>query len=115
MEAVNNSKGSETIKRWYSDGAPELHAACRDLGIRHGTSDPHRSETNGAIERTNRTIIEGARCCLFQSGLPYKYWKQAITCFANNHNTTHVDVKKGTVAYVERHSHKFPGKPLPFG
>ena len=65
--AVNDFKGSETIQRWYSDGAPELHAVCRELGIRHDISDPHRSETNGAIERTNRTVIEGARCLLFQS------------------------------------------------
>ena len=113
--AVNDFKGSETTKRWYSDGAPELHAACRDLGIRHDKSDPHRSETNGQIERTNRTVIEGARCLLFQPGMPCKYWKLAITCFANAYNTTHVDSKKGTVSYVERHHHKFQGKALSFG
>ena len=112
--AVNDFKGSKTIKRWYSDGAPELHATCRELGIRHDTSDPHRSETNGAIERCNRTVIEGARCLLFQPGMPYKYWKHAIKCFASNYNYTHVDAKKGTVAYVERMNHKCPGKTLPF-
>ena len=84
MEAVNNYKGSDLVKRWYSDGAPELHAVCRTLGIRHDTSDPHRSETNGLIERTNRTVIEGALCMLFQSGMPCKYWTTAITCFADN-------------------------------
>ena len=114
-EAVNDFKGADTIKRWYSDGAPELHAVCRDLGIRHDISDPHRSETNGQIERTNRTVIEGARCLLFQSGMPYKYWKLAIKCFCNNYNYTHIDQKKGTVAYVERHNHKFQGKALPYG
>ena len=113
--AVNDFKGPETIKRWYSDGAPELHATCREIGIRHDTSDPHRSETNGAIERCNRTVIEGARCLLFQSGMPYKYWKQAIKCFCSNYNYTHVDSKKGTVPYVERMSHKFPGRALQFG
>jgi len=89
MEAVNNFKGPQPIKRWYSDGAPELHAVCRKLGIRHDTSDPHRSETNGFTEQTNRTIIEGARCLLFQSGMPYKYWTTAIKCFADNYNDTH--------------------------
>ena len=73
LAAVHNVKGSETIKGWYSDGAPELHAVCRTFGIRHDTSDPHRSVTNGAIERCNRTVIEGARCLPFQSGMPYKY------------------------------------------
>ena len=38
--AVNNFKDSETIRRWYPDGAPELHAVCRKLGVRHGMSDP---------------------------------------------------------------------------
>ena len=80
MEAVNHFKWSETIKRWYSDGAPELHSVCRKLGIRHDTSDPHRSETDGLIERTNRTVSEGARCILFQSGMPYKYWNLAMKC-----------------------------------
>ena len=84
MEAVNNFKGATTIKRWYSDGAPGLHAVCRELGIRHDKSDPHRSETNGLIERTNRTIIEGARCLLYQSGMPYKHWTTATKCFADN-------------------------------
>ena len=113
--AVNDFKGSETIKRWYSDGVPELHATCRDLGIRHDTSDPHRSERNGVIERCNRTAPEGARCLLFQSGLPYKYWRDAIRCFASNYNTAQADAKNGTVAYVERHGHGFAGKTLPFG
>ena len=113
--AVNEFKGSDKINRWYSDGAPELHAVCRELGIRHDISDPHRSETNGSIERTNRTVIEGTRCFLFQSGMPYKYWKLALPCFTTAYNTTHVDSKKGTVAYVERHSHKFAGKSLPYG
>ncbi len=68
--AVNGFKGSETIKRWYSDGAPELHAVCRDLGIRHDKSDPHRSETTGAIDRTNLVVRDGARTLLYQSGAP---------------------------------------------
>ena len=63
--AVIDINGAEAAKLWYSDGAPELHAACRELGIRHDTADPHRSETNGVIERTNRTGIESARTCLY--------------------------------------------------
>ena len=115
MEAVNHFKGSETIKRWYSDGAPELHSVCRKLGIRHDVSNPHRSETNGLIERTNRTVIEGARCLLYQSGMPYKYWNTAVKCFADNYNFTHHDTKKGTNGHIERHGKKFGWKPLVYG
>ena len=84
MGAVSNYKVSETIKRWYSDGAPELHAVCRKIRIRQDRSDPHRSETSGLIERTNRTVIEVARCLLFQSGVPYTYRTTAIKCLAGN-------------------------------
>ena len=108
-EAVNNFNGSDKVKRWYSDGAPELHAVCRKFGIRHDMSDPHRSETNGVIERTNRTVIEGARCLLFQSGLPHKHWTTAIKCFADNYNFTHYDNTKGTNGHIERHGSKYEG------
>ena len=60
-------------------------------------------------------MIEGAGCLLFQAGLPYKYWKFAITCFCHSYNFEHVDVKKGTNPHVERHSEKFKGSALPFG
>jgi len=88
---------------------------CRTLGIRHDTSNPHRSETNGLIERINRTVIEGARCLLYQSGLPHKYWPTAVKCFADNYNFTHYDSKKGTNSHVKRHGKTFGGKPLPYG
>ncbi len=111
--AVNDCKGSETVKRWYS-GAPELHAACRKLGTRHDVSDPHRSGTNCRIERTNRTVIEGARCLLFQSSMPYKYWDLALKCFAGNYNYAPYNSKRGTNGNVERHGHKFRSEPLQF-
>ena len=60
-------------------------------------------------------MIEGARCLLFQSGLPYKYWNTAVKCFADSYNFSHYDSKKGTNGHVERHGHKFKGIPLPYG
>ena len=75
--AVDDFEGSAAIRPWYSDGAPKLHAVCGDLGIRHDMSNPHRSETNGQIERATRTVIEGVRCLLFPSGMPYTYVLEA--------------------------------------
>lgn len=48
--AAQDLAGNDKVKLWYSDGAPELHAVCREMGIRHDKSDPRRSETNGVIE-----------------------------------------------------------------
>jgi hypothetical protein len=113
--AVQDFKGSAKVELWYSDGAPELHIACRDEGIRHDKADPHRSETNGVIERTNRTVIEGARSLLYQSGMPYKYWRSAMKCFCSLYNFNHVDKKRGTIAYKQRHGEEFQGKLIPYG
>ena len=113
--AVQDLVGAEKVKLWYSDGAPELHAVCRELGIRHDKSDPHRSETNGVIERTNRTVLKGTRTLLFQSGMPYKYWRMATKCFCALYNGQHANQKTGTIPHVERHGTKFLAKLIPFG
>ena len=60
---------NETPKRVYTDGSHEFKAAMLDLNWPHDVSTPHRPQTNGIVERTNRRILEGARCALFQSGL----------------------------------------------
>ena len=52
---------------------------------------------------------------LFQSGMPYKYWKMAAGAFCALYNSHHVDMKNGTVPYIERHGAKFPGKLIQFG
>ena len=53
----------------YSDNSKELISACKELGWAHDTSTPHRSETNGVIERSVRTVKEGTSSALIQSGL----------------------------------------------
>ncbi|GBN49673.1 Retrovirus-related Pol polyprotein from transposon TNT 1-94 [Araneus ventricosus] len=35
---------------------------------------------NGIAERENRTLVNMARCLLLQSGLPMKFWAEAINC-----------------------------------
>ena len=115
LQSVLDFKGSAKIHHWYSDGARELHAACVKEGIRHDIADSDRHESNGVIERTNRTIIEGTRCLLHQSGLPHKYWPSAMQTFCCNYNFTHTDSKKGTNPHVERHGLKFGGTTLVYG
>ena len=78
MQDMLQFTGGQRIKRWYSDGADEIHAACVEMGIRHDVAELNRHESNGVIERANRTVIEGTRTVLYQSGLPYKYWPEAM-------------------------------------
>ena len=114
-ETVQDFEGSEKIDHWYSDGAGEIHAACREEGTRHDKSDPNRHETNRVIERTNRTVIEGTRTVLFQSGLPHKYLREAMKCFCCLCNFNHKDAPKGTIPLMVRHNQTFKGMIMQFG
>ena len=107
--------GGARVQRWYSDGADEIHAACTELGIRHDIAEPNRHESNGVIERTNRTVIEGARTILYHSGLPYKYWPEAMRYFCVSYNAFHRDSKHGHNPHEQRHGTRFTGVQLVFG
>ena len=45
----------------YTDNSLGFGKACEDLSWNHGTSTPHRSETNGIVERAVRRVKEGTR------------------------------------------------------
>lgn len=47
---------------------------CEKSGIIHQRSCPHSPQQNGLAERYNRTIVEKARCMLFDANLPRAYW-----------------------------------------
>lgn len=51
-------------------------------GIEHQTSAPYTPEQNGLAERTNRTLIEKARCMIAHSKLSKKYWAEAVNMAA---------------------------------
>ena len=54
----------------------------------HEHSAPYAHEQNGAAERINRTIIEKARCLLFQCGLSTNYWPFAVEAAIYLYNRT---------------------------
>ena len=85
------------------------------LGIRHDKSEPNRHESNGVVERHNRTVIEGTRAVLYQSGLPYKYWPLAMKYFCVAHNFWDYDKKHGHNPYNQRHGTSFKGECLIVG
>lgn len=45
---------------------------CKNNGIIHQLSVPHTPQQNGVAERMNRTIVEKARCLLFDADLNKK-------------------------------------------
>ena len=70
------------VRRWWSDNAPEFAAASRNIRtmrpFAHYRSIPRAPQTNGIIERFNRTVIEGARASLLMVAFPDSWWACAI-------------------------------------
>lgn len=57
-------------------------------GIQHQTSNIHTPQQNGVAERMNRTIIEKAKCLLFNAKLSKCYWAEAVSmaAYISNHS-----------------------------
>ena len=51
-------------------------------GIKHQTSTPYTPEQNGLAERMNRTLVERARCMLFEAKLQKSFWAEAVATAA---------------------------------
>ena len=85
------------------------------LGATCELAQPGIHETNGVIERTNRTVIEGSRTFLFQSGLPLKYWPLAVQAFAQAYNFGHIQKDSGKTPYQLRLKEDNGAIRLPFG
>lgn len=55
----------------------ELEKFCEKNGIQHQKTCAYTPQQNGVAERMNRTIVEKAKCLLFDAGLPKSYWAEA--------------------------------------
>ena len=63
-----------------SDNNMEFGKACEDSSWNHRTSTPHRSESNGIVERAVRRVKEGTSAVLLQSGLDERWWSDSMDC-----------------------------------
>lgn len=50
----------------------------KKTGVIHQKSNPYTPEQNELFERMNRTLIEKARCILFDAKLGKEFWTEAI-------------------------------------
>ena len=50
----------------------------KQQGIQHQSSIEYTPQQNGVAERVNRTLLEKARCMLFDANLPNSYWAEAV-------------------------------------
>ena len=108
--------GNREVKRIYTDGAKELSAAIKKIGIApviHDKSTPGVPQTNGIAEGCVKRVVYGARTLLVSAGLPHPYWDLAAECFCFLRNT---QITNGNSPWHKLHDNgHFPGHRLPFG
>ena len=72
----------------YTDNSLEFGKACEDLSCDHYTSSPHRSETDGIVERAVRRVKEGTTAVLLHTGLNESWWADSMECYTYLRNVT---------------------------
>ncbi|MBW0502369.1 hypothetical protein O181_042084 [Austropuccinia psidii MF-1] len=85
IEAKNlmETQHDRRIKRLISDrGGEFLNDRFKQLasscGFIHTFSPPYTPQHNGFAERANRTLLDKAKCLLNGSGLPKRFWAEAV-------------------------------------
>ena len=78
----------KSIRRLRTDGGGEylntkFGAYLEQEGIVKVTTPPYTPAQNGLAERANRTLMEGARCMLIDSGLGNEFWGFAVLATAH--------------------------------
>ncbi|CAI7868156.1 unnamed protein product [Closterium sp. NIES-53] len=71
VKAIRSDRGGEFL------GA-EFQSWLKRHGINQQLTTAYTPQSNGVAERANRTIIEGGRTILVDSGLPLRFWPLAI-------------------------------------
>ncbi|GKA98896.1 retrovirus-related pol polyprotein from transposon TNT 1-94, partial [Tanacetum coccineum] len=60
------------------DNEVQFGEFCNANGITHNFSAPHTPQSNGVVERKNRTLQEMSRNMLNEKSLPQKFWCNAV-------------------------------------
>uniref|UniRef100_A0A1Y1L115 Retrovirus-related Pol polyprotein from transposon TNT 1-94 n=1 Tax=Photinus pyralis TaxID=7054 RepID=A0A1Y1L115_PHOPY len=82
---MTKSMFTQSISKLRCDNGGEyvsnrLKNFCRDNGIIIDYTVPYNPQQNGKAERKNRSLVERARTIISESGLPKKFWGEAILC-----------------------------------
>lgn len=70
-KTLRSDRGKEYVNNQMSD-------YLKEEGIKMELTAPFSPQQNGKAERKNRYLIEMARCMIIGSGLPKRYWGEAV-------------------------------------
>ena len=71
IKCVQSDNGTEFCNNSFNEF---LH----NCGIKRRLTVAHTPQQNGVAERKNRTLVEMARCMLFEANLPRSFWAEAV-------------------------------------
>lgn len=71
VKVLRTDNGTEYVNQ-------KLSNFLKQKGIVHQLSCPYSPQQNGVAERMNRTLIEKAKCMLFDAKLPKMFWAEAV-------------------------------------
>ena len=80
---ANSSQANSKLKSLRSDNGAEyvsqrFQKICDDAGILHQLTTVYTPQQNGVCERKNRTVLDMARCLLFEAKMPNNFWAEAV-------------------------------------
>lgn len=81
IKRVRSDNGGEFIKRDFIE-------LFKNEGIKWELTVPYTPQSNGVVERRNRTLTEKARTLLIESGLSKKFWAEAYSTATYVYNST---------------------------
>jgi hypothetical protein len=97
----SQNKFDTTIKKVRSDNGSEfkntkIDELCDDFGIGHQFSPKYTPQSNGIVERKNRTLIDMARSMLSEYNVSHSFWAKAINtaCYYINRLYCHGMLEK---------------------
>ncbi|CAI7902835.1 unnamed protein product [Closterium sp. NIES-54] len=93
VKAIRSDRGGEFL------GA-EFRSWLKRHGIKQQLTMAYTPQSNGVAERANRTIIEGGRTILVDSGLPLRFWPLAIRHVPLDDELRYGEVGRGLEARV---------------
>lgn len=83
FKSMTENQTNHKIKTLRSDNggeycSKEFKLFLEKSGIVHQKSNPYTPEQNGISERLNRTIVEKAKCLLYDTDLKKSFWAEAV-------------------------------------